>query len=173
MEEKYLYQREGLKWLYEMELLRSPELINNLKFNILMVSNSIKECELLMNQDLKAILIYLDLTWWGSRFGTNDILRDVEDVVRQLLPSFKIRVVTDRKILELALERVENEIKGGSHEESVNPSSDVGDATDDRGSEGKLSPASDLLPDQEESPFNEFSEGDGIVRSNLQGDEKA
>lgn len=100
------YQYAGLQWIREMELLDNKQLINILKMNILLVSNRVKEVELLISSENKQMLVYLDLSWLGRKFFRKSIFADTEDVLTQLLPSFKFRVIDDPKLFATALERV-------------------------------------------------------------------
>jgi len=102
-------QSFGIKWMYQMELIEDPELISNLKLNILMVSRSIQDVELLSihNFGRKEMLVWLDVNWWGSTFLTKRLEENVLGVVSKLLPSFKLRVTLDRSILDKALVNVQ------------------------------------------------------------------
>lgn len=120
--DKSKFQYEGLKWLYEMQLLDNPQLINNLKMNILLVSTSIRDVELLVYREKKQMLIYINLTWYGRKFKKDQIFIEVEEVVSQLLPSFKFRVTDDFNILTLAIERVKQALTGRKNETSITAS---------------------------------------------------
>lgn len=125
-EEKGKFQFAGLKFLFDMELVDDPQLINHLKLNILSVSPSIKDVELLTSYAHKSILIWIDLSWLGRKFSEKRIVAVVTDRVQQLLPNFRFRVVTDKKILDLAIERLKAAI-GGKNEKVPNKSpSDAG-----------------------------------------------
>lgn len=52
------------------------------------------------------MLVYLELTWFGKKFFKKTIFADVEDVLAQMLPSFKFRIISDPKIFEMALNKV-------------------------------------------------------------------
>lgn len=117
---KSKYQYEGLKWLFELELLDSPQAINTLKFNILSTSPRIKEADLLIFRENKSMLILLNLTWMGRKFYKKQIMQDVYDIMQQFLPSFKFRVTDDPKIMELAIERIKKALTGGSRENDSN-----------------------------------------------------
>lgn len=118
---KFLYS--GLKFLYEMELVNDPQLINNLKLNVLAVSPRIKEVDFLSSYHHKTMLIWVDLTWWGRKFYEKRILNDVHEIVQQLLPKFKFRVVSDKNIFELALRRVRILFDGGKPDAQTNNTS--------------------------------------------------
>src|SRR5690606_18085919 len=96
-------QAAGLKWLYEMELLNSPQLINNLKLNIFTTDTTIKDVELLIDQNTKGLLIYVKLSWWGRKFRQDRIKMNIEDLISQLLPTYRKRVIHERWIFDLAL----------------------------------------------------------------------
>jgi hypothetical protein len=105
-----------------MELVRDPQLINNLKLNILTISKRISEVELLFNQDGRQLLVCLELSWLGKKFFKNRIVLDVETRIKTLLPNFRVRVVTEREILNLALEKVKGALSGGpKHGKELNP----------------------------------------------------
>lgn len=113
------FQYEGIKWLFELELLNHPQAINHMKMNILMVSKRIKEVELLIYRENKSMLILLDLTWFGRKFSKQKIFTDVHEVLHQLLPSFRFRVTDDPKIMDLAVERVKKALTGGQSEKGT------------------------------------------------------
>jgi|GEM_PF-6521028 hypothetical protein len=102
--DKVLYQVSGVKWLYQYELVYDPQLINHLKMNILMISNRIKEVELLFFTPKKQLLIYLELDWIGTKFYVEQRNEEVTSIVKDLLPSYNIRVITDIAILEASKE---------------------------------------------------------------------
>lgn len=113
-------QYEGLKWLYEMQMLDHPQLINNLKLNILMVSKRIEEVELLISREHKAILVYLKLSWMGRKFYKESIFLETEEVLSQLLTTFKFRVIDDPKIFKMSLDKVEKALTGDFREKVNN-----------------------------------------------------
>jgi hypothetical protein len=121
-DDKFNFQHQGLKWIYEMELINSPQLINNLKLNILSVSESISETELLMSADHKAILVLLDLTWFGRVFKKREIFLEVEERIKQLLPSYRLRVIDDKELFKLAVKKVQSALTGGKKNEKSNTS---------------------------------------------------
>lgn len=116
MDDKQKFQFEGLKWLHEMEYINHPQVVNNIKLNILMASNRINEVELLIYREKKSILVLLELTWMGRKFFKKQIFEDVHDALQQLLPSFRFRVTDDPKIMEMAVEKVKRALTGGKNE---------------------------------------------------------
>lgn len=148
-EDKFRYQLGGLKWLYEMELVDDPQFVNSFKQQIFSVSDHIREVEFVASYHTKQILVWLELGWWGRTFLTQRITLDVLEHVQRLLPNFEFRVVTDRAILDLSVEKMQNVIKGVNSEVSSN-SDTTEPATSDGSSEDGLQEASDLLPDQKE-----------------------
>jgi hypothetical protein len=134
------YQVSGLKWLYEMQVLDDPQLVNNMKLNILMVSSSIRETEFLIFQEKKQMLVYLDLTWFGRKFRKERIVFEVEDMLSQLLPSFKFRITDDISILLLAIEKVKQAVTGGKKNETLKTSDSVsGNILNGNGAEASTS----------------------------------
>lgn len=123
MDDKQKFQFEGLKWLHEMEFINHPQVVNNIKLNILMTSNRINEVELLIYREKKSILVLLDLTWIGRKFFKKQIFEDVQESLQQLLPSFRFRVIDDPKIMQLAVEKVKQALTGGKNETASNSTS--------------------------------------------------
>lgn len=113
-EEKGKFQYSALKFLYDLELVDDPQLINNMKLNVFSISASIRDVEMLSSYHQKSMLIFIDLTWLGKKFLKNQIEVGVLDRVQQLLPNFKFRVVSDRTIFDAALARVKKVLQGGS-----------------------------------------------------------
>lgn len=120
MDERQKYQMNGLKWLYELEVVNHPQVINNLKLNILITSKHIKEVELLMYREKKSVLVLLHLGWFGRKFSKKRIFEEVYESLQQLLPSFKFRVTDDPNIMKLAVDRVTYALSGGTHEKGNN-----------------------------------------------------
>lgn len=116
MDDKQKFQFEGLKWLHEMEFINHPQVVNNIKLNILMTSNRIKEVELLIYREKKSILVLVELSWIGRKFFKKQIFEDVHESLQQLLPSFRFRVTDDPKIMEMAVEKVKRALTGGTNE---------------------------------------------------------
>lgn len=127
------FQHSGIKWLAELEMLSDPDnsrqLINHLKLNLFLSSKHIKEAELLIYRDQKAMLVLLELSWFARKFLSNRSKRDIfggaEEVLSQILPSFRFRVTDDIKIMELAVARVKHALSGGAHEKTSNSNSIV------------------------------------------------
>lgn len=174
--EKVKTQAAGLKWLYEMEILNSPQLINNLKLNIFNQDSTIKDVELLIDQNTKAILIYIQLSWWGRKFRQDRIKMSIEDLITQLLPTYRKRVVSERWIFDLALKKVREFIGGKNEKPTITDSNGNNVDLDKQGRvkiSDELQKTSDLLPDQEEQKINNTQESDGIKQRDLQDDKKA
>lgn len=148
-EERGKFQFAGLKFLYDMELVDDPQLINNLKMNIFDVSAHIRDVEFLSSYHHKSMLIYLDLNWFGRTFLQKRLSIDTLDRVKQLLPNFRFRVVTDRKIFDLALEKVRIALKGDANEKS-NPGTGV--APGSKPDQGQPHGARPAAADQSELP---------------------
>jgi hypothetical protein len=110
-------QHAGLKWLQELELVNDPQLINQLKMNVLLCSSRIKEVEFLIYRENKSILVLLELTWFGRKFFKRSIFAEVEDVISQMLPTFKFRVIDDPRILAMAVAKVKHALTGGRNED--------------------------------------------------------
>lgn len=119
--QKGQFQFSALKWLYELELIDDPQLINNLKGNLFSISPHVSEVEFIASYQNKQMLIWLELTWIGRVFLKERILTAATERVNALLPNFKVRVVTDRAILDLAVSKVKNALTGApSNEKTLN-----------------------------------------------------
>lgn len=122
--EKGQFQFAAIQWLFDMELVDDPQLINTLKLNILSTSEAIQEVELLTSQQHRQMLIYVELklTWFQRTFFQKRILDEVErrvtERVRTLLPRFRVRVVNDRRIMNLAIEKVKFALTGSKPSET-------------------------------------------------------
>lgn len=171
MNDRQQYQIQGMQWLYEMEVLNHPQLVNNLKMNIMVVSDKIKEVELLISRPHKSIMIWIDvdLGWFRKEVKFNRIQADILDIMEQLLPSYRFRVVHDKAIMELAITRLEESLKGVEDEVSNTNDDNV---TDDSAGEDGLQEASDILPDQEEQSENESEESAETIESDISNSEE-
>ena len=106
-EVKGKFQFAGLSWLYQMELIDDPQLINNLKLNIFDASPHVREVEFVSSHFHRSMLVWIELSWLGRfDFVRSRAVSSVEERIKQLLPNFRIRVVTDRSIFDLALDKV-------------------------------------------------------------------
>lgn len=159
----------ALSWLYEMEVLNSPTLQQNLQENILLSDFRIKSCEILLLKDFKDILIYIELGFFNRIFRGSTICIEVASLIKRMLPSYRVRVITDRKIFELSLTKVK-EYYGGFDENSNNSTHD--ESKQSSNSEDQLPEASNLLPDQEEQTINKESTSDEVEQSDLSDEQK-
>lgn len=136
---KAKFQYAGLRFLYDMEIIDDPQLINNMKLNIFDVSSCIRDADFLSSFHQKSMLIWLDVNWLGRTFLKKRIETSVTDRVQQLLPNFRFRVTTDRKIFDLALAKVKAALKGEKYEQvPVNVSN--GTLTESGAQQGAPSP---------------------------------
>lgn len=148
LQDKFKMQYASLKWVYEMELVDDPQLINNLKLNLFSISAAVKEIELLASYHQKAILVWLELGWFGRRFLREKILLESEERLKMLLPNFRFRVITDRNIFDLAVKKAKS-ITKGENDEAANVSSNA-NRSSGIASESELRKESDVLPDKKE-----------------------
>lgn len=151
----------ALSWLYEMEYLDSPTVQQNLQENILLSDKSIKNCEILILRDFKDIMIYIELGIFAKILRGPQIIQNIETIVKRLLPSFRIRVVLDKQILNLTIKKLEEQY------ENLNKST-VRNNKSNNSSQDQLPEASNILPDQEEQTEDAAQEGDGIEQSDIQ-----
>lgn len=105
-DDKLKFQYSAVRWVVEHQLLDDPQVMNHLAMNVYAVSSSIKDAEFLLGRDQKQLLVYVGLSWFGRTFKKKVIFQDVEHILSQLLPSFKLRVISDPQLFNLALEKV-------------------------------------------------------------------
>lgn len=105
MEDDYA-KYSGIKWLFELELIQDPQVINAIKMNILMISKHIKEIEILTVEQNKQMLILLELSWFGRTFYKKRLCNEALSVVKQLLPNFRIRVIDDRNLFQKSIDKL-------------------------------------------------------------------
>ncbi len=106
------FQLSALKFLFEYEQLDHPQLINQLKINILTLSSSINEVEFLISKFHRAMFIYLDLSWWGRKVHKERLEKEALTVIKKLLPNIKIRVTSDRGLFDLAADKAKRTFEG-------------------------------------------------------------
>lgn len=102
-QDKFKYQQNSLKWLFEMELITNPQALNNIKLNIFLVSKFIKDIQMLVDTEKKSMLIYVKLSWWGKKFYKKQIITDIYSMIEQLVPNYRFRITEDFDLLNKAL----------------------------------------------------------------------
>lgn len=160
--DKGKFQYNGLQFVYDMELVDDPQLINNLKLNIFSISGYVREVELLSSFQHRQMLVYVELSWVGRMFFKNVIVTGVTERVQSLLPRFKIRVITDHAILDLALERVKAALTGGKSNAKISEPNVVAPSEPVVGN-GELQAQSNLLQHPQAEAVDESNGGTGTV----------
>lgn len=105
MDDSNYIKFSGIKWLLEMELVSDPQVINAIKLNVLTISKHIKELEILTVEQNRQMLIWLDLSWVG-KFRKKQICLDAQDIIQQMLPNFRIRVITDKSLFDKSVDKL-------------------------------------------------------------------
>lgn len=95
---------EGLRWLLEMEALNNPSTQNALVLNIFRISKRVLDTQLVMDTRNKKMLVFLKLTKWGDWFERKSIAFQVANMIKEVLPSFQLRVTYSEDILSKSLE---------------------------------------------------------------------
>lgn len=109
---------QGTSWLLEAEFLNTPQAKNFLYLNTYNASTDIKDADILVDSNSKALLVYIELGWWGRfRRKQAEIAEYLMEQYANILPSYRVRVVYDRRIFDLALKRAQEQIKGGTSDE--------------------------------------------------------
>lgn len=108
-----LMQINGLKWLREMEIVDDPYLLSNVKLNLYSVSRFIKDVEILLSKNHKAVLVYLKVGKVAQYFYGNYILDESLETLKSFIPNYSFRVVFDKKVFDKSLELVQKALKEG------------------------------------------------------------
>lgn len=113
----------GLKWLAEMEAVNSPILLNIIYGNIYSFPN-VADAEILLDRYNKKMLVYVKFTWfvrkyWKSRKKLVTI--SILDQLQELLPSFEFRIIEDKALFDLAVQRMKESLLGGNNENDNKP----------------------------------------------------
>lgn len=99
------YIKASSRWLFEMNFLNNDYIKSALIANIYVQSRFIKNTEILVDQHNKRMLILIELSYIGNLFKNKKKLgRDVEEIIKDALPSYNLRVVYDRPLFEKATE---------------------------------------------------------------------
>lgn len=171
----------ALKWLYEMEIVDNPVLKSNLYENVFMSDSGIQDCAVWIVPEFthqKGILVWIKLKRWSKWFKKEEVLAKVKNVVKELLPSYEVRVTEDRNILKLAQDKIK-EVYGEVEDEKSNTINN--DDTDGNGNglkssgEGgvSLEEASNILPDSKEQAEDRPEVRDEVEQLDPQIDQKA
>ncbi len=124
--DKLAMQVEGIKYLYDMEMVHHPQLINNLKLNIYSLSKNIKKVELLVLQEQKSMVVYYEMNLIGRLFTKYKYLNsDIEERFHQLLPEFRLRVVNDSKTFHLILNKAKEYLLGKKFYSDIPPTTSL------------------------------------------------
>ena len=105
----------GLAWLYELELVNSPTLLNNLYGNLYSFPK-VQDCEIIIDKYQKKMLIWVKFTWFTRKFlkaRRHALIMDMLDQLQTLLPSFEFRLTEDRALFERALKKTQEMLFGG------------------------------------------------------------
>jgi len=124
--------QEGTAWLLEMEMLDTPQLKNALVLNIYSSSKYINDVNILIDTNYKVMLIYLKLKWLGRLLRRQrTIAEGIMNMLQEVLPSFRVRVIYSEEIFNMALKKAEEIInrspakkKDGKKDEEVKDTDD-------------------------------------------------
>jgi len=99
------FYTSAVKHLLEWGMVDNPTVINQLVAEILASTEDLKDVELLIKEDTQDMIIFLDIKFWAKFRKRQRIIADhVFEIISKLLPSFSIRIITDRKIFKKRLE---------------------------------------------------------------------
>lgn len=121
----------GLKWLYEMEAVNSPVLLNNLYGNIYSFPN-VADAEILLDRYNKKMLVYVKFTWFVRNYWKSKkklVTISILDQLQELLPSFEFRIIEDKALFDLAVLRMKESLLGGNNENDNKPNDGSNDAS--------------------------------------------
>ena len=136
----------GLKWLYEMEAVNSPVLLNNLYGNIFSFPN-VNDAEILIDKNNRKMLILIHFNWLSRKIFKNrkkQAIISILDQLQELLPSFTFRVIEDKDLFDLAVKRMTEHLNGGQNvktnqSNNDDPNSNNSSPSDTSGNIGEVS----------------------------------
>lgn len=100
------YEEQTMKWLADLQIVQDPQLLNNFKITVFMVSRHIKNIEVLAVTETKQVLVYLQLGWFGRKFYENTIFRKVKKIIPEYFKDYSFAVTTDIERFEKSLQLV-------------------------------------------------------------------
>lgn len=125
----------GLSWLFEMEFLESQSAQDALALNLYSCSRAIDDIEILIDKNTKSMLIWVRMKWWGKLLFRKKVIQErVSELVKQVLPSFLFRVVFEKWIFDLALQKQQARALGGKDEGDKKSDNSDGSPTDESSS---------------------------------------
>jgi len=114
------YAKAGMQWLYDLNLVKSPAVMSNLLGNILAYDKGILNAEVLTDRFDKKMLVYIELTRWARWFRQKSIERGLIEALQEILPEWSFRIIFDKKIFEIGLERSQKYAIGALHAKNNN-----------------------------------------------------
>ena len=79
---------------------------NHIILNAYDVDPSIKDIQMLFDQERHKLLVYVELSFWSNLFKKEEILNNVYVRLHELLPEYKVRVIDDIELFKKALKMV-------------------------------------------------------------------
>jgi hypothetical protein len=120
-------QVAALKWLYELELFENPQVINQMKLNVLAVSSMLEDVEFLIYREKKSCLVSIHYKWWAKFFNKKQIKLDIEEIMSHLLPEYRFRVTDNPAIIKMSIQNLKNALRGGRDAvRNISPNSNDG-----------------------------------------------
>ena len=96
-----------VKWFLELGII-DDQVKNHLVLNAYDVHKSIKDVQLILDQERKKLLVYVEISFWSGLFKKDEILNDVHLRIGEMLPSYGIRVTNELKIFKKALNLIKS-----------------------------------------------------------------
>jgi len=97
---------EALGWLLEMEVIDNPYVLNSIILNSFKNIKGLKDIQLLIDKPKKRVLVYLELKYLYKIFKENSIIQHTEEMLQQVLPSYRFRIITDLALFNKAQTRL-------------------------------------------------------------------
>jgi len=102
--EDEIFVQNALSWFFENGIINKP-VLNTIYLNIFNFSTRIKDVEILVCENTKSMMIYIEFDWLCKLLKSyKKIIPDLLDELNKNLPQFRIRVVLERSLLEKAQE---------------------------------------------------------------------
>ena len=180
MDDKSKQNAQALTWLFEMEMINDPQLKFNLYQNVYICDKRIRDCKIFITPSFtyqKGILIWIKVSWLCRlfKYKKKEIEYNINSVMNGLLPSFKIRIIYDEKILALAQSKLEE--RYGGKNEKINTTDDALNAltydTDKlKIKEPGLQQEPNILSDSKEQTEDQQKIRDEVEQSDSQDDKE-
>lgn len=105
------YTKHSARWLFEMNWVNNDYVKSAILANIYTASKYIKNLDILVDQENKRMLVYLEIGFCGKLFMRKEAIKQtVSERITDALHDYTIRVVYDYSIFKAALKLMTPEV---------------------------------------------------------------